>query len=62
MKEKELLCEVKRMGKKVLPFYLFTFLLLSACQQNDGKCYIEGTVKGEQYYMALAVNVLSTKE
>ena len=49
MKEKELLCEVKRMGKKVLPFYLFTFLLLSACQQNDGKCYIEGTVKGEQY-------------
>ena len=34
---------------KVLPFYLFTFLLLSACQQNDGKCHIEGTVNGEQY-------------
>ena len=45
----EVLYGVKRMGKKVLPFYLFTFLLLSACQQNDGKCYIEGTVVGEQY-------------
>ena len=49
MKTKEVFCAVKRMGKKVLPFYLFTFLLLSACQQNDGKCYIEGTVNGEQY-------------
>ena len=38
-------------GKKVLPFYLFTLLLLfGSCQQsNDGKCHIEGTVNGEQY-------------
>ena len=50
MKKKQLMYEVKRMGKKVLPFYIFTFLLLSACQEgNDGKCYIEGTVNGEQY-------------
>ena len=40
-----------RVGKKVLPFYLFTLLLLfGSCQQsNDGKCHIEGTVNGEQY-------------
>jgi len=39
-----------RRGKKVLPFYLLTLLLLSACQQaNDGKCHIEGMVNGEQY-------------
>ena len=49
MKNKQLINEVRRMGKKVLPFYLFAFLLLSACQQNDGKCYIEGVVNGEQY-------------
>jgi len=49
MKIREVLYQVKSMGKKVLPFYLFPFLLLSACQQNDGKCHIEGTVNGEQY-------------
>ncbi len=40
-----------RVGKKVLPFYLFTLLLLfGSCQEaNDGKCYVEGVVKGEQY-------------
>ena len=40
-----------RVGKKVLPFYLFTLLLLfGSCQQsNDWKCHIEGTVNGEQY-------------
>ena len=31
-------------------FHLFTLSLLLGCQQvNDGKCYIEGTVNGEQY-------------
>ena len=49
MKIREVLYQVKSMGKKVLPFYLFSFFLLSACQQNDGKCHIEGTVNGEQY-------------
>ena len=39
-----------RGGQKGLPFYLFTLiLLLGGCQQNDGKCYIEGTVNGEKY-------------
>ena len=49
--ERENLKTVMRVGKKVLPFYLFTLLLLfGSCQQsNDGKCHIEGTVNGEQY-------------
>ena len=42
--------EVIKGGKKALPFYLFTFLLLCGCQQaNDGKFHVEGVVKGEQY-------------
>ena len=51
MKKIVLLRGVLRGGMKVLPFYLFTFLLLfSSCQQaNDGKCHIEGMVNGEQY-------------
>ena len=49
--ERKNLKTVMRVGKKVLPFYLFTLLLLfGSCQQsNDGKCHIEGTVNGEQY-------------
>ena len=49
--ERENLKTVMRVGKKVLPFYLFTLLLLfGSCQQsNDGKCHIIGTVNGEQY-------------
>ena len=49
--EREILKTVMRVGKKVLPFYLFTLLLLfGSCQQgNDGKCHIEGVVNGEQY-------------
>ena len=49
--ERENLKTVMRVGKKVLPFYLFTLLLLfGSCQQsNDGQCHIEGTVNGEQY-------------
>ena len=49
--EREILKTVMRVGKKVLPFYLFTLLLLfGSCQEaNDGKCYVEGVVKGEQY-------------
>ena len=50
MKRIVLLKVVLRGGMKVLPFYLFTFLLLLGCQQaNDGKCHIEGVVNGEQY-------------
>ena len=49
MKKSVLLSLVGRRSMKVLPFFLFTFLLLLGCQQNDGKCYIEGTVNGEQY-------------
>ena len=50
MKRIVLLKVVLRGGMKVLPFYLFTFLLLLGCQQaNDGKCHIEGVVIGEQY-------------
>ena len=50
MKTMSFLKTVMRQGMKVLPFYLFTFLLLSACQQqNDGKCHIEGVVNGEQF-------------
>ncbi|MBP5778008.1 MAG: DUF4369 domain-containing protein [Prevotella sp.] len=42
--------EVIKGGKKALPFYLFTLLLLCGCQQaNDGKFHVEGVVKGEQY-------------
>lgn len=42
--------EVIKAGKKALPFYLFTLLLLCGCQQaNDGKFHVEGVVKGEQY-------------
>lgn len=41
---------VMRGGKKVLPFYLFTLLLLCACQQaKDGKFHVEGVLNGEQY-------------
>lgn len=49
--ERENLKTVMRVGKKVVPFYLFTLLLLfGSCQQsNDEKCHIEGTVNGEQY-------------
>ena len=49
--ERENLKTIMRVGKKVVPFYLFTLLLLfGSCQQsNDGKCHIEGTVNGEQY-------------
>ena len=49
MNAKESMKAVMRRGKKALPFYLFTFLLLCGCQQNDGMCHIEGTVNGEQY-------------
>ena len=49
--EREILKTVMRVGKKVLPFYLFTLLLLfGSCQQaNDGKFHVEGAVNGEQY-------------
>ncbi|MBQ9649677.1 MAG: DUF4369 domain-containing protein [Prevotella sp.] len=48
--ESNVLKTVMRGGKRVLPLYLFTLLLLCACQStNDGKCHIEGTVNGEQY-------------
>ena len=49
MKKSVLMNLIGRGGKKVFPIYLFTSLLLLGCQQNDGKCYIEGTVNGEQY-------------
>ena len=50
MKKSVLLSLVGRGGKKVLPFYLFTFLLLLGCQKaNDGKFHVEGVVNGEQY-------------
>ena len=50
MKKNVIMKTVMRQGKKALPFYLLTFLLLSACQQaNDGKFHVEGTVNGEQY-------------
>ncbi len=50
MKKNVIMKTVMRQGKKALPFYLFTFLLLSACQQaNDGKFHVEGVVNGEQY-------------
>ena len=48
--ESKVLKTVMRGGKKVLPFYLFTLLLLLGCQQaNDGKFHVEGIVNGEQY-------------
>ena len=49
--EREILKTVMRVGKKVLPFYLFTLLLLfGSCQQaNNGKFHVEGAVNGEQY-------------
>ena len=48
--ESKALKTVMRGVKKVLPFYLFTLLLLCACQQaNDGKFHVIGTVNGEQY-------------
>jgi hypothetical protein len=48
--ESKVLKTVMGGGKKVLPFYLFTLLVLCACQQtDDGKCHIDGTVIGEQY-------------
>jgi hypothetical protein len=48
--ERNVLKTIMRGGQKGLPFYLFTLiLLLGGCQQNDGKCYIEGTVNGEKY-------------
>ena len=46
MNAKESVKTVMRRGRKA---YLFAFLLLCGCQQNDSKCYIEGTVNGEQY-------------
>ena len=50
MKKRVLWSLVKRGGKRFLPLYLLTFLLLSACQQaNDGKFHVEGVVNGEQY-------------
>lgn len=50
MKKRVVLKEVIKAGKKALPFYLFTLLLLCGCQQaNDGKFHVEGVVKGEQY-------------
>ena len=50
MKKRVLWSLVERGGKRFLPLYLLTFLLLSACQQvNDGKFHVEGVVNGEQY-------------
>lgn len=50
MKKRVVLKEVIKAGKRALPFYLFTLLLLCGCQQaNDGKFHVEGVVKGEQY-------------